>query len=86
MNYFTFHHYEGPADKDLGYPALETILGMNPDFFVGTGDNVYYDAYPIPYRAQSELRSGWHQQLVQPRFLSLFSNRVGGKPLAYSHL
>ncbi len=73
MIYFVFHHYEGPENKELGYPALETILGMGPDFFVGTGDNVYYDGYPIPNRTQSELRNVWHQQFVQPRFVSLFS-------------
>ena len=34
--------YSGP-DKHLGYPALVSILKVKPDFFVGTGDNVYYD-------------------------------------------
>ena len=31
------------ADRQSGYPALATILKMKPEFFVGTGDNVYYD-------------------------------------------
>ena len=56
MNYHFFHHgyYDNPerigigfaysgADKHLGYPALASILGLEPDFFIGTGDNVYYD-------------------------------------------
>lgn len=61
-------------DKNLGYPALETILNMKPDFFVGTGDNVYYD-YPKKNKArtQSELRKKWHQQFCQPRFIKLLS-------------
>ncbi len=61
----------GP-DSLLGYPALETIRGMEPDFFIGTGDNVYYDHGP---RARSirELRKKWHEQFVQPRFVQLFS-------------
>ena len=42
--------YEG-HDKPLGYPALATILHMKPDFFVGTGDNVYYD-HPADSRAE----------------------------------
>ena len=50
MNYYHFHFgkydrtkaYSG-ADKALGYPALETILSMQPDYFIGTGDNVYFD-------------------------------------------
>ena len=29
--------------KLLGYPALVSILKLKPDYFVGTGDNVYYD-------------------------------------------
>ncbi len=64
--------YEGP-DKHLGYPALSTILRMSPDFFVGTGDNVYYD-HPAAQRArtQEELRRKWHEQFVQQRFIELF--------------
>ncbi len=50
MNYY--HHYFGKyeaaaaytgPDKDLGYPALEAIKNMGPDYFIGTGDNVYFD-------------------------------------------
>jgi len=73
MNYYPFQIFEGPPNKELGYPALETILGMNPDFFVGTGDNVYYDAFPVPKKTEAELRDVWHMQFVQPRFVSLFS-------------
>ena len=82
MNYAFFHHgkdhkgqrmYTGP-DKHLGYPALATILEMKPDFFIGTGDNVYYD-HPAATRArtQKELRKKWHEQFAQPRFVDLFS-------------
>ena len=65
--------YSGP-DKHLGYPALETILKFKPDFFVGTGDNVYYDTPDNP-RAQliPELRQKWHEQFIQPRFRDLFA-------------
>ena len=65
--------YDGP-DKHLGYPALETIAKMQPNFFVGTGDNVYYDT-PDKFRAQTitELRQKWHEQFVQPRYLDLFA-------------
>ncbi len=65
--------YEG-ADKELGYPALESILKLEPDFFVGTGDNVYYDTPDNP-RAETitELRQKWHEQFVQPRFHDLFA-------------
>ncbi len=65
--------YAGP-DKALGYPALASILKLKPDFFVGTGDNVYYDTPDNP-RAKTvpELRQKWHEQFVQPRYRELFS-------------
>lgn len=65
--------YAGP-DKHLGYPALASILKLRPDFFVGTGDNVYYDTPKEP-RAQTaaEMRQKWHEQFVQPRYRDLFA-------------
>jgi len=65
--------YAGP-DKHLGYPGLASILKLKPDFFVGTGDNVYYDTPKKP-RAETitEMRQKWHEQFVQPRFRDLFA-------------
>ena len=65
--------YDGP-DKHLGYPGLASILKIAPDFFVGTGDNVYYDTPKQP-RAETvpELRQKWHEQFVQPRYRDLFA-------------
>ncbi|MEZ6055926.1 MAG: sulfatase-like hydrolase/transferase [Planctomycetaceae bacterium] len=61
-------------DKHLGYPALDTIRRLNPDFFVGTGDNVYYDT-PTKPRAETieQMRKKWHEQFVQPRYHQLFA-------------
>jgi alkaline phosphatase D len=50
MNYYHHHYgkydsltaYQG-ADKGLGYPALVAISDSSPDYFIGTGDNVYFD-------------------------------------------
>ena len=65
--------YSGP-DKELGYPALATILKMKPDFFIGTGDNVYYDTPDDPRAVTTtEMRQKWHEQFVQPRFRELFA-------------
>jgi len=62
------------ADKHLGYPALASILKLKPDFFIGTGDNVYYDTPDNPRAAnQKEMRQKWHEQFVQPRFVDLFA-------------
>ena len=65
--------YKG-ADKPLGYPALETILKLKPAFFVGTGDNVYYDTPTNPRsKTLAEMRQKWHEQFVQPRYRDLFA-------------
>ncbi len=74
MRYSAFQNqYEGP-DKALGYPALATILDMRPDFFVATGDNVYYDVpFQSAARSPAELRQKWHEQFAQPRYADLFA-------------
>lgn len=65
--------YSGP-DKHLGYPSLATILARRPHFFIGTGDNVYYDTPDQP-RAETipQMRQKWHEQFVQPRYRDLFA-------------
>ena len=65
--------YQKP-DKFLGYPSLDTIRHMEPNFFVGTGDNIYYDS-PSKPRAETltEMRKKWHEQFVQPRYHQLFA-------------
>ena len=61
-------------DKHLGYPALETILSIKPDFFVSTGDNVYYDS-PDRKIAETmdEIRLKYHEQFSLARFKKLFA-------------
>ncbi|HUT30367.1 MAG TPA: alkaline phosphatase D family protein [Sedimentisphaerales bacterium] len=94
MNYFFFH--EGPYrpegayqgdDKHLGYPALEAILKQKPDFFVATGDNVYFDhpakgegsdrwtgtAWSDRAKTEAEMRRKFHEQFIQPRYVALFA-------------
>jgi len=85
MNYRSFHDgkvkngkrtgvgaYRG-EDKHLGFPALATMVKMKPDFFVGTGDNVYYDSHDDQEATELKgLRRKWHEQFVQPRFIELF--------------
>jgi alkaline phosphatase/alkaline phosphatase D len=50
------------------------MIEMELDFFVGTGDNVYYDGRVFRATSQSELRRKWHEQLVQSRYVELFRN------------
>ena len=95
MNYFFFH--EGPYkpedayqgdDKHLGYPALESIRKLKPDFFVGTGDTVYFDhpakkkgsdrwmgvAWSDRAKTETEMRRKYHEQFIQARFVNLFAD------------
>jgi alkaline phosphatase/alkaline phosphatase D len=63
---------ENPRDRLLGYPSMESIRRLHPDFFVGAGDNVYYDQ-PVRTAAKTlpELRRKWHEQFVLPRVVDL---------------
>lgn len=61
-------------DRRLGYPAYAAMLKLKPDFFIGTGDIVYYD-HPAKTAAQAlpELRRKWHEQARFPRLIEFFS-------------
>ena len=79
MNYSAFHGpkriEKGPRpDRAAGYPALQTMIGMDLDFFVGTGDNVYYDGRVFRATTLPDLRRKWHEQLVQSLYVKLFHN------------
>jgi len=62
-----------PEDKRLGYPAYAAMIALQPDFFVGTGDIVYYD-HPAKTAAKTlpELRRKWHEQFRFPRMIEFF--------------
>lgn len=83
MNYHAFMHGKanggGPVtateeDKRLGYPAFAAMTTLKPDFFIGTGDIVYYD-HPAKPAAQTlpELRRKWHEQFRFPRLIEFFA-------------
>ena len=61
------------TDKHLGYPAYTAMLSLQPDFFIGTGDIVYYD-HPASTAAKTlpELRKKWHEQFRFPRMIEFF--------------
>lgn len=82
MNYNKFMHgkdgnAKGPItateeDKHLGFPAFAAMRQFEADFFVGTGDIVYYDN---PFRRAEtlpELRLCWHEQFRFPRMIEFF--------------
>ena len=61
-------------DKYEGFPGFKTITQMSPDFFIGNGDNVYYDHPPSNLaKTQEELRAEWHRQFAMPRIQEMFS-------------
>jgi alkaline phosphatase D len=84
MNYCKFMYGKaaqssGPVtatdeDKRLGYPAFATMQALNPQFFVGTGDIVYYDNKIRMAKTVEQLRGCWHEQFRFPRLISFFQN------------
>ena len=82
MNYNKFMHGKrgkasGPLtateeDKRLGYPSFESMLKLRPDFFVGTGDIVYYDNPLRVAETVPQLRQCWHEQFRFPRMIEFF--------------
>jgi len=82
MNYNKFMHGRrgkagGPltateTDKRLGFPAFEAMLKLRPDFFVGTGDIVYYDNPMRVAKTVPQLRKCWHEQFRFPRLIEFF--------------
>ncbi len=92
MNYFFFQEgpydpekaYKGP-DKHLGFPGLESIRKLEPDYFIATGDTVYFDhpakkgdrwtgtAWSGSAKTETEMRRKYHEQFRQPRFVDLFA-------------
>ena len=75
MHYGRFYESEAGQSNEavLGYPALVSIQLLNPDFFVGTGDNVYYDHLP-EVTTLAGMRKKWHEQFSLPRFIDLFAS------------
>ena len=59
-------------DKRLGYPSFESMLKLRPDFFVGTGDIVYYDHPLRVAKTVPQLRQCWHEQFRFPRMIEFF--------------
>ncbi len=84
MNYHPFisgqPNGDGPVtataeDKQLGYPSFAAMQKLNPDFFIGAGDTVYYD-FPKDAPAQTvpQLRKKWHEQFRFPRLIDFLGN------------
>lgn len=59
-------------DKRLGFPSFETMLKQRPDFFIGTGDIVYYDHPLRVAKTVPQLRRCWHEQFRFPRMIEFF--------------
>lgn len=82
MNYVKFMHgragnASGPLtatkeDKRLGFPAFEAMRQLDPEFFVGTGDVVYYDNPFRVAKTVEKLRRCWHEQFRFPRMIEFF--------------
>ena len=65
-------------DRKLGYPSFAAMTKLEPDFFVGTGDIVYYD-FPRTKESPAaqtlpQMRKKWHEQFRFPRLVEFFAN------------
>lgn len=60
------------TDKRLGFPSFESMLKLQPDFFIGTGDIVYYDHPLRVAKTVPQLRQCWHEQFRFPRMIEFF--------------
>jgi alkaline phosphatase/alkaline phosphatase D len=60
------------TDKQLGYPSFEAMAKLRPDFFIGTGDIVYYDNPLRLAKTIPQLRRCWHEQFRFPRMIEFF--------------
>ncbi|AKC83508.1 alkaline phosphatase [Verrucomicrobia bacterium IMCC26134] len=65
-------------DKQLGFRVFAAMRNLQPDFFIGAGDAVYYD-FPKSHPAKTlpELRKKWHEQFRLPRLSEFFGECPG---------
>lgn len=64
-----------PEEAKLGFPGYDAIRALKPDFWIGNGDNVYYDHYYNEKAAENiaDMRAHWHRLFSMPRFRNLLS-------------
>jgi len=64
------------AKLNTGFPGFISIASKEPDFFIGNGDNVYYDQ-PLDSAAKTppEMRKYWHR-LFQMRNFQKMASRI----------
>ncbi len=61
-------------DKRLGFPSFAAMAALKPDFFIGTGDIVYYDnILHGPAKTLPQLRECWHEEFRFPRLIDFFA-------------
>jgi alkaline phosphatase/alkaline phosphatase D len=86
MNYYAFHpgitadNVEDNVHPGLksGFPAFHAISSIKPDFWVGNGNNVYYDEPgEFPAITREEMRKRWHWLFSMPEFNKMVSHIPG---------
>lgn len=61
-------------DSTLGFPGYISILEKDPYFWIGNGDNVYYDQWKQKARSVAQMRKHWHRLFSMPRFQKLLNS------------
>ncbi|WP_252851801.1 alkaline phosphatase D family protein [Aeoliella straminimaris] len=67
--------YEDRDDRENGFRIYQTMLGLQPTFFVHTGDVVYYDKPPLLGKNVANAREKWRRIYSMPWQVE-FHNRV----------
>ncbi len=65
------------AEWGAGFPGYGAILEQEPGYFIGNGDNVYYDHPPErAARTTPEMRAHWHRLYQMDNFQKLLNRTV----------
>ncbi len=64
-----------PEELKSGFPAFHVISSFHPDFWIGNGDNVYYDKSPeSPATNPKDMRMHWHRLFSMADFNAMLSH------------
>ena len=65
-------HRARTRDREDGYNTYISMKNLQPDFFVHTGDNIYYDSDPPIAKTPQMARFHWHRMHSFPTIVSFF--------------
>lgn len=61
-------------DEKRGFKSYDSMRALNPDFFIQTGDYIYYDKPGPLAKNRAEARHKWHAMDSRPSLRDLYQN------------